>query len=146
MATIPALPRGVSDYVAALDLTAIAVTRDGPAASDVRALLRDATIVASGGSRPFLLDKVPGRSAEKEVGGYCMFAMVVGAGVALVLIGLPLAIIGLFIMSIVDRMRSSPEHLSGRAGSEPGRTRSGQFGLVRHRIATHFGGRGPARW
>jgi len=29
MATIPALPRGVSDYVAALDLTAIAVTRDG---------------------------------------------------------------------------------------------------------------------
>ncbi len=29
MATIPTLPRGVSDYVAAFDLTAIAVTRDG---------------------------------------------------------------------------------------------------------------------
>jgi hypothetical protein len=38
---------------------------------------------------------------EKEVGGYCMFAMVVGAAVALILIGLPLAIIGLFIMSIL---------------------------------------------
>jgi hypothetical protein len=49
-----------------------------------------------------------------------MFTMVVGAAVALVLIGLPLAIIGLFIMSILDRMRSSPEHLSRRARSEPG--------------------------
>jgi hypothetical protein len=29
MATIPTLPRGVSDYVAAFDLTSIAVTRDG---------------------------------------------------------------------------------------------------------------------
>jgi len=28
MATIPPLPRGVSDYVAAFDLTSIAVTRD----------------------------------------------------------------------------------------------------------------------
>jgi len=28
MATIPTLPRGVSDYVAAFDLTSIAVTRD----------------------------------------------------------------------------------------------------------------------
>jgi hypothetical protein len=146
MATMPTLPRGVSDYVAALDLTAIAVTRDGrqlPMFAHCCAIrpLSQAAVRA-----PFLLDKVPGRSAEKEVGGYCMFAMVVGAGVALILIGLPLAIIGLFIMSIVDRMRSSPEHLSGRAGSEPGRTRSGQFGLVRHRIATHFGGHAPARW
>jgi hypothetical protein len=29
MATIPTLPLGVSDYVAAFDLTSIAVTRDG---------------------------------------------------------------------------------------------------------------------
>jgi len=29
MTTIPALPRGVSDYVAAFDLTAVCVTRDG---------------------------------------------------------------------------------------------------------------------
>ena len=29
MATIPTLPHGVSDYVAAFDLTSIAVTRDG---------------------------------------------------------------------------------------------------------------------
>jgi hypothetical protein len=48
-----------------------------------------------------------------------MFAMFVGAVVALILIGLPLAIIGLFIMSVLDRVRSSPEHLSSRAGPEP---------------------------
>jgi hypothetical protein len=48
-----------------------------------------------------------------------MFAMVVGAALALIFIGLPMAIIGLFIMSIVDRMSSSLEHFSGRAGSEP---------------------------
>jgi hypothetical protein len=47
-----------------------------------------------------------------------MFAMVVGAVLALILIGLPMAIIGLFIMSIVDRT-PIPEHLSRRAGSEP---------------------------
>ncbi len=46
-----------------------------------------------------------------------MYAMVVGAVLALILIGLPMAIIGLFIMSIVDRM-PIPEHLSRRAGSE----------------------------
>jgi hypothetical protein len=47
-----------------------------------------------------------------------MLAMIVGAVLALILIGLPTAIIGLFIMSIVDRM-PIPEHLSRRAGSEP---------------------------
>jgi hypothetical protein len=47
-----------------------------------------------------------------------MYTMVIGAALAVIFIGLPAAIIGLFIMSIVDRMRSSPEH-SGRAGSEP---------------------------
>jgi hypothetical protein len=46
-----------------------------------------------------------------------MLAMIVGAVLALILIGLPTAIIGLFIMSIVDRM-PIPEHLS-RPGSEP---------------------------
>jgi hypothetical protein len=51
-----------------------------------------------------------------------MFAMVVGAAVALFLIGLPLAIIGLFIMSVLDRVRSSPEHRSRAAESEPGGT------------------------
>ena len=47
-----------------------------------------------------------------------MFAMVVGAVLALILIGLPMAIIGLFIMSIVDRM-PIPEYLSPRAESGP---------------------------
>jgi hypothetical protein len=47
-----------------------------------------------------------------------MYAMVVGAVLALILIGLPMAIMGLFIMSVVDRM-PIPEHLSRRAGSEP---------------------------
>jgi hypothetical protein len=46
-----------------------------------------------------------------------MLAMIVGAVLALILIGLPTAIIGLFIMSIVDRMPIA-EHLS-RPGSEP---------------------------
>ena len=47
-----------------------------------------------------------------------MFPMVVGAVLALILIGLPMAIMGLFIVSIVDRMPMS-EHLSARARSEP---------------------------
>jgi hypothetical protein len=47
-----------------------------------------------------------------------MFAMVVGAVLALILIGLPMAIMGLFIMSIVDRM-PIPERLSRRTVSEP---------------------------
>jgi hypothetical protein len=55
---------------------------------------------------------------KSEVGGVLMYAMVVGAVLALILIGLPMAIIGLFIMSIVDRM-PLPERLSRRAGSEP---------------------------
>ena len=48
-----------------------------------------------------------------------MYTMVIGAALAVIFIGLPTAIIGLFTMSIVDRMRSSPEDHSRRAGSEP---------------------------
>jgi len=60
-----------------------------------------------------------------------MFAMIVGSVLALIFIGLPLAIVGLFIVSILDRRNKkpvegykaskpvSPGHLFRRAGSEP---------------------------
>jgi hypothetical protein len=56
-----------------------------------------------------------------------MYTMVIGAALAVIFIGPPTAIIGLFTMSIVDRMRSSPEHHSRRAGSEPEGAASGRL-------------------
>jgi hypothetical protein len=47
-----------------------------------------------------------------------MFAMIIGAAVAFIFVGMPVAIIGLFIMSILDRGRSSPGDLAGRSVSE----------------------------
>jgi hypothetical protein len=56
-----------------------------------------------------------------------MYTMVIGAALAVIFIGLPAAIIGLFTMSIADPMRSSPEHHSRRAGSEPEGAASGRL-------------------
>jgi hypothetical protein len=50
----------------------------------------------------FLLDKLSA-SAENWDSGDLVLAMVVGAVIALIVFGLPLAIIGLFIASILDR-------------------------------------------
>jgi len=77
----------------------------------------------------FLLDKQPARSARKVKSGIHMFATIVGGALALVFIGLPLAIIGLFIQSLLERRNKRPaagdvdsrpigsEHLLGRAGT-----------------------------
>jgi hypothetical protein len=50
-----------------------------------------------------LLDKLPGRSTRKAKAGAIMFAVVVGFVLALIFLGLPLAIIALFIVSNLDR-------------------------------------------
>jgi hypothetical protein len=41
-----------------------------------------------------------------------MLAMIIGAVVAFIFVGVPLAIIGLFIVSILDRRRSAPGDLA----------------------------------
>jgi len=48
-----------------------------------------------------------------------MLAMIIGATVAFIFVGMPVAIIGLFIVSILDRRRSSPGDFAKAAASEP---------------------------
>jgi hypothetical protein len=80
-----------------------------------------------------LLDK---RAIEVQVertakSGGAVLNMVVGAFMALIFLGLPLAIIGLFIASILDRrggrppesLASSPEHLASAASYRGDRRR-----------------------
>jgi hypothetical protein len=74
------------------------------------------------GTRFFLLDKPPAQSARKSKSGIHMFATIVGGALALVFIGLPLAIIGLFIQSFLERGNAKPAAAgveSKRAGTEP---------------------------
>jgi hypothetical protein len=56
----------------------------------------------------FLLDKRHAPSARKLKSGIHMFATIVGGALALVFIGLPLAIIGLFIQSLLERRNARP--------------------------------------
>jgi hypothetical protein len=56
----------------------------------------------------FLLDNLPARSARKVKSGIHMFATIVGGALTLVFIGLPLAIIGLFIQSLLERRNKRP--------------------------------------
>ena len=76
----------------------------------------------------FLLDKPPARSARKVKSGIHMFATIVGGALALVFIGLPLAIIGLFIQSLLERRNKRPaasEVKSKHIGSEHSLARPG---------------------
>jgi hypothetical protein len=59
-------------------------------------------------TRFFLLDNLPARSARKMKSGIHMFATIVGGALTLVFIGLPLAIIGLFIQSLLERRNKRP--------------------------------------
>jgi hypothetical protein len=54
------------------------------------------------------LDKPPARSARKVKSGIHMFATIVGGALALVFIGLPVAIIGLFVQSLLERSNARP--------------------------------------
>ena len=76
----------------------------------------------------FLLDKPPAPSARKVRSGIHMFATIVGGALALVFIGLPLAIIGLFIQSLLERRNKRPaasEVKSKHIGSEHSLARPG---------------------
>jgi len=73
-------------------------------------------------TRFFLLDKLPARRARKVKSGIHMFATIVGGALALVFIGLPLAIIGLFIQSLLERRDAKPavaDSKSSSIGSKP---------------------------
>jgi hypothetical protein len=63
----------------------------------------------------FLLDKPPAQRARKVKSGIHMFATIVGGALALVFVGLPLAIIGLFIQSFFEGARPAMSH----KGSKP---------------------------
>jgi hypothetical protein len=74
----------------------------------------------------FSLDKLPVEVQwrEKRSRGCAVLEMIVGAFVALFFLGLPLAIIGLFIASTLDRRNLRPPH-SFTASQEPAASTSG---------------------
>jgi hypothetical protein len=110
----------------------------------------------------FLLDKPPAPSARKVKSGIHMFATIVGGALALIFIGLPLAIIGLFIQSLLERRNgrapegykeSKPigsEHLSDRVRTESEAAPSHRRLAAGHRhgmappVARHHDARTPA--